>query len=280
MVRTSSVDIITGQIQRCKIVNPTDEDLVGYLVDSFPVLYSRTKRKLLQTMVKKARFKNRNMMEKDKEKGKEKLLLDDDAFEFSAGDGGGGSSRKRKKEDASEKKLRKMEEEHKRSFNFASTDSSEVSTSEDAVYGEKLEVKMDVMKDALRAKYVKLGKAEEKNLEVEMDGKRGKGGYGGKKGVEQKKMSERFEVKKSDGPKFKDMGGMGKILEELTMEVLAPLCHPQVSSYLGVTPIAGILLHGPPGCGKTMLANAIANEAGLPFYKISATEIVSGVSGT
>ncbi|GMP40530.1 hypothetical protein CsSME_00010947 [Camellia sinensis var. sinensis] len=43
--------------------------------------------------------------------------------------------------------------------------------------------------------------------------------------------------------------------------------------------MAGILLHGPPGCGKTKLAHAIANETGVPFYKISATELVSGVSG-
>ncbi|MCL7023257.1 hypothetical protein MKW94_015573 [Papaver nudicaule] len=49
--------------------------------------------------------------------------------------------------------------------------------------------------------------------------------------------------------------------------------------HLGVKPLSGILLHGPPGCGKTKLAHAIANEAGIPFYKISATEVVSGVSG-
>ena len=41
----------------------------------------------------------------------------------------------------------------------------------------------------------------------------------------------------------------------------------------------GFLLHGPPGCGKTLLAHAIAGELELPFIKISAPEIVSGVSG-
>ena len=40
-----------------------------------------------------------------------------------------------------------------------------------------------------------------------------------------------------------------------------------------------MLLHGPPGCGKTMLAHAIAGELGVPFFKISAPEIVAGTSG-
>ncbi|XP_024987504.1 cell division control protein 48 homolog C-like [Cynara cardunculus var. scolymus] len=63
------------------------------------------------------------------------------------------------------------------------------------------------------------------------------------------------------------------------MEVIVPLFHPQLPRSLGVRPMTGILLHGPPGCGKTKLAHAIANETGVPFYKISATELVSGISG-
>ncbi|CAL5419261.1 unnamed protein product [Camellia sinensis] len=59
------------------------------------------------------------------------------------------------------------------------------------------------------------------------------------------------------------------------MEVIVPLYHPQLLRWLGVRPMAGILLHGPPGCGKTKLAHAIANGTGVPFYK----KLVSGVSG-
>ncbi|GAB2216105.1 hypothetical protein Droror1_Dr00023873 [Drosera rotundifolia] len=57
-----------------------------------------------------------------------------------------------------------------------------------------------------------------------------------------------------------------------------PLYHPELPRWLGVRPMSGILLHGLPGCGKTKLAHAIANETGVPFYHISATELVSGVS--
>ncbi|KAK4796701.1 hypothetical protein SAY86_029027 [Trapa natans] len=63
------------------------------------------------------------------------------------------------------------------------------------------------------------------------------------------------------------------------MEVIVPLYHPELPRTLGVKPMAGLLLHGPPGCGKTKLARAIANETGVPFYQISATEAVFGVSG-
>jgi ribosome biogenesis ATPase len=58
-----------------------------------------------------------------------------------------------------------------------------------------------------------------------------------------------------------------------------PLSHPEIYAHLGVEPPRGILLHGPPGCGKTSLANAIAGELGVAFLRVSAPEIVSGMSG-
>ncbi|GMN50489.1 hypothetical protein TIFTF001_019649 [Ficus carica] len=79
-------------------------------------------------------------------------------------------------------------------------------------------------------------------------------------------------------PRFKDFGGIKNVLEQLDMKVLVPLYHPQLPPFLGVRPISGLFLHGPLGCGKTKLAHAIANEAGVPFYNICATEFVSSVS--
>ncbi|KAJ4806526.1 cell division cycle 48 [Rhynchospora pubera] len=76
-----------------------------------------------------------------------------------------------------------------------------------------------------------------------------------------------------------DLGGMQKVIEELLLRVIVPLRYPELPMHLGVRPTTGFLLHGPPGCGKTHLAHAIANEAGVPFYKISGPEVVSGVSG-
>lgn len=79
--------------------------------------------------------------------------------------------------------------------------------------------------------------------------------------------------------RYSDFGGIHAILQEVKELIEYPLTHPEVYAHLGVEPPRGILLHGPPGTGKTMLANAIAGESGACFLKISAPEIVSGMSG-
>ncbi|KAG0641395.1 P-loop containing nucleoside triphosphate hydrolase protein [Tuber brumale] len=76
-----------------------------------------------------------------------------------------------------------------------------------------------------------------------------------------------------------DIGGMEDIIDDLLELIAMPLGHPEVHLHTGVSPPRGILFHGPPGTGKTMLANAIAAEVGRPFIGISAPSIVSGMSG-
>ncbi|NXF33160.1 NVL protein, partial [Nyctibius bracteatus] len=78
--------------------------------------------------------------------------------------------------------------------------------------------------------------------------------------------------------KFEDVGGNDETLKEIC-KMLIHVCHPEVYNHLGVVPPRGFLLHGPPGCGKTLLAQAIAGELELPMLKVAATEMVSGVSG-
>jgi len=76
-----------------------------------------------------------------------------------------------------------------------------------------------------------------------------------------------------------DLGGIEDSLVAIRELILCPLMHPELYAWLGVDPPRGVLLHGPPGCGKTTLAHAIAQEAKVPFFSIAATEIVSGMSG-
>jgi ribosome biogenesis ATPase len=79
--------------------------------------------------------------------------------------------------------------------------------------------------------------------------------------------------------RLKDIGGIEEVISDLLELIAMPLVHPEVYLHTGVQPPRGVLLHGPPGCGKTMLANALAGEIGLPFIAVSAPSIVSGMSG-
>ncbi|CAE8690582.1 unnamed protein product, partial [Polarella glacialis] len=79
--------------------------------------------------------------------------------------------------------------------------------------------------------------------------------------------------------RLEDLGGVDSIIAEIRQLIVQPLAHPEVFSHLGVQPPTGVLLHGPPGSGKTKLAHAIAGSTGVPFFRVAATEIVSGMSG-
>ncbi|XP_061140426.1 nuclear valosin-containing protein-like [Syngnathus typhle] len=78
--------------------------------------------------------------------------------------------------------------------------------------------------------------------------------------------------------KFEDVGGNEETLKDVC-KLLIHMRHPEIYQHLGMAPPRGFLLHGPPGCGKTLLAQAVAGELDLPLLKVSAPELVSGVSG-
>ena len=91
--------------------------------------------------------------------------------------------------------------------------------------------------------------------------------------------SSAFQPEDRPEERLEDLGGVDDILQDLRQLVVQPLSHPEVFAHLGVQPPTGVLLFGPPGCGKTKIAHAIAGTTGVPFFKIAATEIVSGMSG-
>ena len=76
-----------------------------------------------------------------------------------------------------------------------------------------------------------------------------------------------------------DLGGVDSVIQDLEDLIVLPLLQPQIYTASRIQPPRGILLHGPPGCGKTMIANAFAAELGVPFIALSAPSIVSGMSG-
>lgn len=75
------------------------------------------------------------------------------------------------------------------------------------------------------------------------------------------------------------LGGMDDVIAQLMELIGLPILHPEIYSATGVEPPRGVLLHGPPGCGKTSIANALAGELQVPFISISAPSVVSGMSG-
>ncbi|XP_053593688.1 nuclear valosin-containing protein-like [Microplitis demolitor] len=78
--------------------------------------------------------------------------------------------------------------------------------------------------------------------------------------------------------KFSDIGGNKKVLEDVC-RLLVHIKHPEIFKQLGISPPRGFLLHGPPGCGKSLMAHAIAGELDIPLIKVAAPELVGGVSG-
>ncbi len=75
--------------------------------------------------------------------------------------------------------------------------------------------------------------------------------------------------------KWNDVGGLLEVKEELKQAVEWPLKYPDSFTEMGIKPPKGILLYGPPGCGKTLLAKAVANESEANFISIKGPEILS-----
>ena len=87
------------------------------------------------------------------------------------------------------------------------------------------------------------------------------------------KSNAKVYVKSSDGIRFADVAGVEEAEESLT-EIVNYLHDPTKYREIGATMPKGVLLVGPPGTGKTMLAKAVAGEADVPFFSISGSEFV------
>lgn len=87
------------------------------------------------------------------------------------------------------------------------------------------------------------------------------------------KSNAKVYVKSSDGIKFSDVAGEDEAKENLA-EIVDYLHNPQKYTSIGASMPKGVLLVGPPGTGKTMLAKAVAGEANVPFFSMSGSEFV------
>ncbi len=78
---------------------------------------------------------------------------------------------------------------------------------------------------------------------------------------------------------FADVGGMDELIETLRHKVVRPLEDPESFERYGLGVVNGVLLHGPPGCGKTYVAGALAGELGHPFLSVTPADLTSKYMG-
>ncbi|MEO7247396.1 MAG: AAA family ATPase, partial [Novosphingobium sp.] len=96
--------------------------------------------------------------------------------------------------------------------------------------------------------------------------------------VELREEYEEAKASRAD-VNYDDVGGMGDTIRQLREMVELPLRYPELFTRLGVDPPKGVLLHGPPGTGKTRLARAVANESEASFFTINGPEIMGSAYG-
>lgn len=96
----------------------------------------------------------------------------------------------------------------------------------------------------------------------------------------------KVDVMKESGKKrfipavtFDEIGGIKPIIRKIREVIELPLRNPDLFAHLGIKPHRGILLFGPPGCGKTMIAKAIANEVEAHFINIKGPELINKYYG-
>ncbi|GGM57150.1 proteasome regulatory subunit [Halarchaeum rubridurum] len=91
--------------------------------------------------------------------------------------------------------------------------------------------------------------------------------------------AQAMEVDQSPSVEYEDIGGLDEELREVREAVEDPLVNPDQFEHVGVEPPSGVLLHGPPGTGKTMMAKAVANETDATFIKMAGSELVQKFIG-
>lgn len=81
------------------------------------------------------------------------------------------------------------------------------------------------------------------------------------------------------GVRLADVGGMEQVKERLELSFLGPMRNPQLAKAFGKSLSGGLLLYGPPGCGKTFIARAVAGELGASFFSVGISDVLDMYTG-
>jgi transitional endoplasmic reticulum ATPase len=93
--------------------------------------------------------------------------------------------------------------------------------------------------------------------------------------IEVRPEAVEIEEKSVPAVTYEDIGGLHESIDKIREMVELPLRHPELFEKIGIQPPKGVLLYGPPGSGKTLLARAVANESGASFFLINGPEIMT-----
>jgi proteasome regulatory subunit len=91
--------------------------------------------------------------------------------------------------------------------------------------------------------------------------------------------AQAMEIDASPGVEYEDIGGLEEQIREVREAVEQPLINAEQFREVGIDPPAGVLLHGPPGTGKTMMAKAVANQTDATFIRMAGSELVQKFIG-
>jgi len=113
-----------------------------------------------------------------------------------------------------------------------------------------------------------------KSVSMRPQSSRPSGGGGGGGGGDEEKLKDIVPIEKPN-INFENVGGLDSVKEEIRKAIVYPFQHPEIFKMYGKRAGEGILLYGPPGCGKTFIARAAAGECNANFLTMTISEILS-----
>jgi SpoVK/Ycf46/Vps4 family AAA+-type ATPase len=93
-------------------------------------------------------------------------------------------------------------------------------------------------------------------------------------------VTEDVDLAERPSLRLADVGGMEQVKQRLELSFLGPIRNPQLASAFGATAAGGLLLYGPPGCGKTFIARAVAGEIGARFSEFGVADVLDMWTGS